>query len=98
MTLAQRTATHCNTLQHTQDAWDKATAIIYVTLAQMLCGVAKDLTKLGGKTGTKHSQTYVELNSAARKVLNTLNTYVGVAKDLTKLGGRTGTKHSQHIR
>ncbi len=29
------------------------TAIIYVTAAQMLCGVAKDLTKLGGKTVTK---------------------------------------------
>jgi hypothetical protein len=26
---------------------------VYVTLAQMLCGVAKDLTKLGGKTVTK---------------------------------------------
>ena len=36
-----------------QDSWDKATAIVYVTLAQMLCGVAKDLTKLGGKTVTK---------------------------------------------
>lgn len=29
-----------------QDDWDKPTAIIYVTLAQMLCGVAKDLTKV----------------------------------------------------
>lgn len=28
-------------------------AILYVTLAQMLCGIAKDLTKLGGKTVTK---------------------------------------------
>jgi len=36
-----------------QDAWDKPTAIVYVTLAQMLCGIAKDLTKLGGKTVTK---------------------------------------------
>ncbi len=28
-------------------------AILYVTIAQMLCGIAKDLTKLGGKTVTK---------------------------------------------
>jgi hypothetical protein len=28
-------------------------AIVYVTAAQMMCGVAKDLTKLGGKTVTK---------------------------------------------
>ncbi|KIZ03603.1 major facilitator transporter [Monoraphidium neglectum] len=31
----------------------QGTAIIFVTVAQMLCGVAKDLTKLGGKTVTK---------------------------------------------
>lgn len=31
----------------------KAAAIVYVTMAQMLCGIAKDLTKLGGKTVTK---------------------------------------------
>jgi hypothetical protein len=31
----------------------KVKAIIYVTFAQMLCGIAKDLTKLGGKTVTK---------------------------------------------
>lgn len=30
-----------------------AQAIVFVTAAQMLCGVAKDLTKLGGKTVTK---------------------------------------------
>ena len=36
-----------------QDDWSKATAIIYVTASQTLCGVAKDLTKLGGKTVTK---------------------------------------------
>ena len=34
------------------DAWSKAEAIVYVTLAQALAGV-KDLTKLGGKTVTK---------------------------------------------
>ena len=34
-------------------AWDKATSIVYVTFAQMLCGIAKDLVKLGGKTVTK---------------------------------------------
>jgi hypothetical protein len=28
-------------------------AILFVTMAQMLCGIAKDLTKLGGKTVTK---------------------------------------------
>ena len=33
--------------------WDKSTAITYVTLAQMLCGIAKDLVKLGGKTVAK---------------------------------------------
>ena len=35
------------------DDWDKKTAILYVTIAQMFAGVAKDLTKLGGKTVTK---------------------------------------------
>jgi Major Facilitator Superfamily. len=35
------------------DGWDKKTAILYVTIAQMFAGVAKDLTKLGGKTVTK---------------------------------------------
>jgi len=35
------------------DDWDKKTAILYVTIAQMFGGVAKDLTKLGGKTITK---------------------------------------------
>ena len=36
-----------------QDDWTKTQAIIYVTAAQLMCGVAKDLTKLGGKTVTK---------------------------------------------
>jgi len=36
-----------------QDDWSKTDAIIYVTFAQMFAGVAKDLTKLGGKTVTK---------------------------------------------
>eukprot|EP00536_Pseudo-nitzschia_multiseries_P011259 jgi/Psemu1/259701/estExt_Genewise1Plus.C_3740006 len=36
-----------------QDDWSKTQAIIYVTFAQMFAGVAKDLTKLGGKTVTK---------------------------------------------
>jgi hypothetical protein len=36
-----------------QDDWSKETSIIYVTIAQMFAGVAKDLTKLGGKTVTK---------------------------------------------
>ena len=36
-----------------QDEWGKTTSIVYVTLAQMLCGVAKDLVKLGGKAVTK---------------------------------------------
>jgi MFS family permease len=35
------------------DNWDKRTAIGYVTMTQMFAGVAKDLTKLGGKTVTK---------------------------------------------
>ena len=35
------------------DNWDKQKAIGYVTMAQMFAGVAKDLTKLGGKTVTK---------------------------------------------
>ena len=37
------------------DAWSKAEAIVYVTLAQALCGVAKDLTKLGGKPSPSSS-------------------------------------------
>lgn len=36
-----------------QSNWSKTQAIIYVTASQLLCGVAKDLTKLGGKTVTK---------------------------------------------
>lgn len=36
-----------------QDDWTKQQAIIYVTIAQMFAGIAKDLTKLGGKTVTK---------------------------------------------
>lgn len=36
-----------------QDSWGKTEAIIYVTAAQLVCGIAKDLTKLGGKTVTK---------------------------------------------
>lgn len=36
-----------------QDDWSKETAILYVTVAQMFAGIAKDLTKLGGKTVTK---------------------------------------------
>lgn len=33
--------------------WDQTTAIAYVTVVQLFGGVAKDLTKLGGKTVTK---------------------------------------------
>lgn len=36
-----------------QDDWNKTQSIIYVTIAQMFAGIAKDLTKLGGKTVTK---------------------------------------------
>ena len=36
-----------------KDDWSKETAIVYVTIAQMFAGIAKDLTKLGGKTVTK---------------------------------------------
>lgn len=36
-----------------KDDWSQATAIMYVTIAQMFAGIAKDLTKLGGKTVTK---------------------------------------------
>lgn len=35
------------------DNFSRTNAIVFVTLAQMLCGIAKDLTKLGGKTVTK---------------------------------------------
>ena len=35
------------------DEWSKTKAMVYVTAAQALCGIAKDLTKLGGKTVTK---------------------------------------------
>jgi MFS family permease len=36
-----------------QDDWTKRESIIFVTVAQMFAGIAKDLTKLGGKTVTK---------------------------------------------
>ena len=35
------------------ESWDKSTSIVFVTFAQMFGGIAKDLTKLGGKTVTK---------------------------------------------
>jgi len=35
------------------EEWTKPTAIVYVTVASMFGGIAKDLTKLGGKTVTK---------------------------------------------
>ena len=36
-----------------QESWTKVESIVYVTVSQTLSGVAKDLTKLGGKTVTK---------------------------------------------
>ncbi|EFN55998.1 hypothetical protein CHLNCDRAFT_8794, partial [Chlorella variabilis] len=36
-----------------QDSWSKTEVIVYVTATQLMCGIAKDLTKLGGKTVTK---------------------------------------------
>jgi MFS family permease len=36
-----------------EDEWGKLESIIFVTFSQMLCGIAKDLTKLGGKTVAK---------------------------------------------
>ena len=36
-----------------RDEWTKIESICYVTFAQMFAGIAKDLTKLGGKTVTK---------------------------------------------
>lgn len=36
-----------------KDDWSQAQAIAYVTVSQMFAGIAKDLTKLGGKTVTK---------------------------------------------
>ena len=44
---------HIGLLFGWEDDWSKETAIIYVTIAQMFAGIAKDLTKLGGKTVTK---------------------------------------------
>ncbi|GKY93705.1 hypothetical protein MPSEU_000337700 [Mayamaea pseudoterrestris] len=35
------------------ESWSQRTAIIYVTMSQLFAGIAKDLTKLGGKTVTK---------------------------------------------
>jgi hypothetical protein len=36
-----------------QESWTKVESIVYVTFSQIMSGVAKDLTKLGGKTVTK---------------------------------------------
>ncbi|KAK9834714.1 hypothetical protein WJX74_008445 [Apatococcus lobatus] len=36
-----------------QDHWNKTQAIIFITCSQIMNGIAKDLTKLGGKTVTK---------------------------------------------
>ena len=44
---------HMLCFTHLQDDWSKLEAILYVTAAQLMCGIAKDLTKLGGKTVTK---------------------------------------------
>ena len=43
----------CALLFGWKDEWTKEQAIVYVTIAQMFAGIAKDLTKLGGKTVTK---------------------------------------------
>ena len=36
-----------------QESWSKVESIVYVTVSQTMSGIAKDLTKLGGKTITK---------------------------------------------
>ena len=36
-----------------QDSWNITTAIVYITISQVLNGIAKDLVKLGGKSVTK---------------------------------------------
>jgi hypothetical protein len=36
-----------------KDSFSKHEALVYITFAQMLCGIAKDLTKLGGKAVAK---------------------------------------------
>ena len=36
-----------------QDSWSLTQAIVYITVSQVLNGIAKDLVKLGGKSVTK---------------------------------------------
>ena len=41
------------TTSMSQDSWNLTQAIVYITVSQVLNGIAKDLVKLGGKSVTK---------------------------------------------
>jgi len=41
------------TIHLLQDSWNMTQAIVYITVSQVLNGIAKDLVKLGGKSVTK---------------------------------------------
>ena len=60
-----------------RDDWSKSEAIIYVTVAQMLCGVAKDLTKLGGKTVNKLQQDREQAPTHSLLYAAHFHTYTG---------------------
>jgi hypothetical protein len=71
-----------------QNEWTKTQAILYVTASQMCCGVAKDLTKLGGKTVTKlvtpegrHTQLFrlVSLITGWKNSLKGVGYFLGAA-------------------
>lgn len=71
-----------------QGDWSKTEAIIYVTASQTLSGVAKDLTKLGGKTVTKlvtpegkHSRLFklVSLITGWKNSLKGVGYFIGAA-------------------
>jgi hypothetical protein len=77
-----------------KDAWDKPTAIIYVTFAQMLCGVAKDLTKVGEcKHGIAHTAPVHRCCTANTDQSSCTRTHTRTVgrKDCHKIGDARGT-------
>ena len=66
-----------------QPSWSKTEGIIFVTIAQMLAGIAKDLTKLGGKTVAK-----LVTPDEKQSYLFKLVSFITGARRAPALGGR----------
>jgi hypothetical protein len=81
-----------------QDSWSapgkKHKAILFVTFAQMLCGIAKDLTKLGGKTVTK----LVTPDERQSQLFRLVSLITGWKNSLKGTGPRRRSRRSDHPR